>query len=283
MTIEDIILDRDRRGVTALRPHLPADYCDQAARLILDNPGTAIIVNGFYILAAGKPETDGPPGAVAIGNALQKLGYTVVHVTDQHTAPLMKALVGPNIRVVDFPITDDAKSKRFADDLLSSFMPSVVISIERCGLTNEGLFRNMLGRDITRYNARTDYLFHDHPNTVGIGDGGNEIGMGNLADIIPTVPTLVKQPCVTKVARLVISSVSNWGGYGLVASLSKLSKRNLLPSIEEDERIIKLSVDNGAVDGITTEAVYKVDGFTLEENSVTLQQLHDLLAKEGIK
>ena len=36
-TIEDIILDRDRRGISALRTHLPDDFCGQAARLILDN------------------------------------------------------------------------------------------------------------------------------------------------------------------------------------------------------------------------------------------------------
>ena len=53
MTIEDIILDRDRRGISELRPYLSADYATQAAQLILDNPGTAFIVTGFYILDAG--------------------------------------------------------------------------------------------------------------------------------------------------------------------------------------------------------------------------------------
>ena len=70
-SIEDIILDHDRRGVSALRPHSPPDFCDRAAGLILDNPGTAMIATGFYILSAGMVETDGPPGAIAIGDALQ--------------------------------------------------------------------------------------------------------------------------------------------------------------------------------------------------------------------
>ncbi|MCH9011199.1 MAG: DUF4392 domain-containing protein, partial [Chloroflexi bacterium] len=77
MTIEDIILDRDRRGISKLRQYLPADFCDQAAGFILEHPGKAIITTGFYILAAGVPETDGPPGAVAIGNALEALGFEV--------------------------------------------------------------------------------------------------------------------------------------------------------------------------------------------------------------
>ncbi|MCH8198648.1 MAG: hypothetical protein IIA54_01080 [Chloroflexi bacterium] len=34
MSIEDIILDRDSRGVSQLRGHLPANFCQEAAELI---------------------------------------------------------------------------------------------------------------------------------------------------------------------------------------------------------------------------------------------------------
>lgn len=282
MSIEDIILDHDRRGIAALRAHLPDDFCDQAGGLVLEHPGTAIIITGFYILAAGAVETDGPAGAIVIGDALRKLGNEVVYVTDQWSVPLMEAAAGDGVRVVDFPITDDEASKRRADELLSEIDPSVVIAIERCGLTDEGLFRNMHGQDITPYNARIDYLVSGHPHTVGIGDGGNEIGMGNLAKEVTEVPTLVKIPCVTQVSKLVISSVSNWGGYGLAASISKLSGRNLLPSIADEQDLVRRTVDLGAVDGMSAKQEYKVDGFTLEENSQTLQRLHDYLAGEGV-
>ena len=282
MSIEDIILDRDRRGISALRPHLPEDFCGQAAELILQNPGTAIIVTGFYILAAEATETDGPPGAIVIGNALQSIGYQVVYVTDRYTAPVMTGVVGSNARVVDFPIAGDAESRSFAQSLLTEMNPSVIISIERCGLTSEGLYRNMHGQDISPYNARVDYLFEDPIPSVGIGDGGNEIGMGNLASIIPTIPSLVKIPCVTQTTRLVTSSVSNWGGYGLVAALSERRGKNLLLSVEADQDLIKRTVDHGAVDGMSTKPEYKVDGFTLEENSQTLVQLHEYLKERGV-
>ena len=78
-TIEDIILDQDKRGMLALRPYLPDDYCSQAAQFIIDNPGGVIIVTGFYVVMAEKPETDGPPGAIAIGEALKDLGRTVTY------------------------------------------------------------------------------------------------------------------------------------------------------------------------------------------------------------
>lgn len=282
MTIEDIILDRDRRGISQLRPHLPADFCDRAARLILDNPGVALITTGFYILDAGLVETDGPPGALAIGSALERLGYDVVYVTDTHGIPVMNAIKSDTSRVIEFPITDDPESQRFAADLIADLNPSVLIAIERCGFTHELKFRNMRGRDITPYNARIDYLFADHPASVGIGDGGNEIGMGNLAEEVTSVDSLVKIPCVTRVTAPILASVSNWGGYGLAASLSKLTRRNLLPSIEEDMATLRNTVDAGAVDGMSALQEYKADGFTLEENAQTIRQLQALLAAEGI-
>ena len=96
----------------------------------------------------------------------------------------------------------------------------------------------MHGQDISQYTATLDYLFTEDTPSVGIGDGGNEIGMGKLADVIPTVPSLA-EPCVTATTELVISSVSNWGGYGLVAALSKRSDRNLLPSVEYEQDLVR--------------------------------------------
>ena len=282
MTIEDIILDRDRRGVSNLRPHLPPDFCDQAAGTVLANPGTALIVTGFYILTAGAPETDGPPGAVAIGDALRSIGYDIVYVTDRHSSAVMSGIAGQDARIVEFPIADESVSRDFAAALLARAAPSVTIAIERCGLTEEGLYRNMAGADITRYNARTDYLFSEDIASVGIGDGGNEIGMGNLAREVTTVPSLVKVPCVTTTTSLIISSVSNWGGYGLVAAISMQKGRNLLPSIEAEQELVRRAVACGAVDGITAAPDYKVDGFTLEENSLALGALHNLLGAEGL-
>ena len=282
MSIEDIILDRDRRGISQLRSHMAPDFCGQAASYVLDRPGTAIIVNGFYILAAGAPETDGPLGAVVIGDALSALGFDVVHVTDKHAAPLMSGLRGDSSRVVDFPIADAAASEAYAKDLLRDVDPSIVIAIERCGFTHDGVYRNMHGQDISEFNAKIDYLFTNHPHTVAIGDGGNEIGMGNLAEHVTSVETLVKVPCVTEVSRLIITSVSNWGGYGLVASMSMLSGKNLLPSVEDEQKLLKQAVDIGSVDGMSAQFEYKVDGFTMEENSETVQALHDYLTQEGI-
>ncbi|MCH7605774.1 MAG: DUF4392 domain-containing protein [Chloroflexi bacterium] len=273
-TIEDLILEQDKRGVAELRPHVPADFCAQAAQFIVDNPGDVAIVTGFYILSAGKPESDGPPGAIAIGRALQAMGRRVSYVTDECSADLMRGLLGEEAEVVEFPIADVETSRRASADILARLNLGLLISIERCGRTGDDVYLNMRSVDITEFTARVDYLFEAGVPSVGIGDGGNEIGMGNLAQFIPGVATLPNDPAITKVDHLIIASVSNWGGYGLVAALSRLAGRNLLPSLEEDTRLIKLSVDLGAVDGTTGEQKYYVDGFTTEENSQLLQKLH---------
>lgn len=282
-TIEDIILDHDRRGISLLREHLPIDFCGQAAEILSKNSGTVFIVTGFYILAAEATETDGPPGAVVIGEALSKLGYKVVYISDLYTSPLIRSVVENAAEVIDFPIISNEESNEFANELLEKYQPSVIVGIERCGFTDEYKFRNMHGKDISDYNAKTDYLFTNHQNTLAIGDGGNEIGMGNCDQIIANDPQiLIKKPCITKVNELIIASTSNWGGYGLIAALSEKKNINLLPSIQREIDILDGFVTAGAVDGVSQKRVSNVDGFSKEENSAILQRLHHYLKLIGI-
>ena len=258
MTIEDIILSRDTRGVSRLRRKVPADFCQQAAQYVLDSEGTVLILTGFYV--KGSWETDGPPGAVAIGRALEALDKKVVYVTDG-AAPMLRGLVGgPKNKVREFPVTGHEDSKIVARSLNTELKPGLAISIERCGLTKESkLYLNMRGVDISENTAKLDYLFQIVDRNVAIGDGGNEIGMGSVYDHIPAVSALVPAPAVTPAEHLILASVSNWGGYGLVACLSMLTGKDLLPSIEEEFEMVKQWIDLGGVDGISGEKVYTVD------------------------
>lgn len=272
-TLEDIILSQDKRGMLALRPHLPADFCRQAAQYVYDHPGPTVIVTGFYVLMAGRPETDGPPGAVAIGNALRAMGRAVTYVTDACTGPALRPWAG-GAEVIEFPIAGVSESRAYAAGLLARLRPALLIAIERCGRNGKDEYLNMRGRDITAQTARTDYLFDGATPSVGIGDGGNEIGMGNLAAIIPSVESLPDTPAIATVDRLVIASVSNWGGYGLVAGLSRLAGRNLLPAADAEARMVRGMVAAGAVDGTTGDAVPTVDNFSMDENAALLARLH---------
>jgi hypothetical protein len=140
----------------------------------------------------------------------------------------------------------------------------------------------MLGNDISAYTAKLDYLFTQGIPSIGIGDGGNEIGMGNLYEVVRQTPNLPRQPTVTRVDQLIIASVSNWGAYGLVAALSLQAGRDLLPSDEEATAAIRTIVDLGAVDGFSSlpdygDSGYRVDGFTLEENLAVLSRLREMV------
>src|SRR6266536_2216712 len=112
-TIEDVVLRYDRRGVSTLRPHVPADFCHQAATLLAARPGPVIVTTGFYILKTATPETDGPPGAIAIGRALERLGRPVLYVTDRACEAVMRGLTAAE-RVLTFPVTDEIASARHA-------------------------------------------------------------------------------------------------------------------------------------------------------------------------
>ena len=278
MRIEDIILAHDQRGISALRSHLPTNYCEEAARLVVSQQGTVFITTGFYILKAQAAETDGPPGAIAIGRALERLGRHVVYVTDEPAAGMMRALNGSD-RVLPFPILDSDKSQQHASQLIRDYQPSLLIAIERCGRTKDGTYLNMADREVTAFTAKIDALFESSVPSIGIGDGGNEIGMGNLADVIPNCPRLPALPCVTRATQLVIASVANWGAYGLLAALSRMMKRDLLPSVEEQRSIVEELGSLGAVDGTTGSRGATVDGHSLEINSNVLYDLHQLVSQ----
>ena len=212
-----------------------------------------------------------------MGRALDSIGFTTHYVSDGHAATLLRQMAGPE-RVLEFPLTGFAESETFARDLLERYAPSLVVSIERPGFTADGAYRNMRGEDVSQYSAKLDYLVMGHPRTIGIGDGGNEIGMGNLAEHIPAVGTLLDAPCTTTVDHLIIASVSNWGAYGLTAALSLETGRELLPSVEDETRLIERLVELGAVDGVVGQSQPTVDTFTLEENGAILGRLRALTA-----
>lgn len=275
-TIEDIILQDDTRGISALREHLPANFIEEAAEQVLGRPGKALIVTGFYIAYAGAAETDGPPGAVAIGQALTKLGYEIAYVTDKWSLDVVKSVSG-DAEVIEFPVATHFESSQFANEITAKYRPSVLISIERAGLVGDGTYRNWKGEDISKFNGKIDHLFDQHPHSIGIGDGGNEIGMGNLREVIPGTPKLPDNPCVTTTTKLVIASTSNWGGYGLVAQLGLMTGNDLLPSVEQGYEWVKQTVATGAVEGLSGEAKDFVDGRAPEDDAMCLRDLHEFV------
>ncbi len=279
-SIESIILSNDLRSISILRQHLPENYCQRAAKVLHDHPGPVMIVTGFYISSLSLTETDGPPGALAVGRALQRMGRSITYVTDQYSLDLMQRFAQRGSSVVSFPITSPEESLEEARRLIAQFDPSVMISIERCGRTKDGRYINCRGVDLTMYNARLDTLFDFGIPSIAVGDGGNEIGMGNLAEWIPGVPSLPLEPAITRVDALIIASVSNWGAYGLVSALSALTHQDLLPDAKTETRLIKDMITFGACDGAVLQRTNSVDGFSLEDNEKILNRLQQWLVED---
>jgi hypothetical protein len=172
----------------------------------------------------------------------------------------------------EFPVADVDASNELARQITSAWQPTAVVAVERCGRTQSGQYRNIRGEDITRWTAQVDEVVNYAPAvSVGIGDGGNELGMGTLSGYLAELG--IEDPVVTSVGYLVVATVSNWGAYGVVAYLSQLAGRDLLPTDAEESAALDLLVLHDAVDGMTGKAEVGVDGFSLRTDLSVLGKL----------
>ena len=158
------------------------------------------------------------------------------------------------------------------DDLVS-IKPSAVISIERPGLTEDGRYLNMRGEDITARCACFDYFVElAGCPTIAIGDGGNEIGMGNVREVIETLNVV---PSTTRCGELLVADVSNWGAYGLIAIIGYWQDEDLLERVSPAYYLDYLS-QRGSVDGVTRENTPTEDGFGVEVGQGIIEKLREL-------
>ena len=248
--LEELILSDSRRGMDLLAELLPADFCTRAGRRVLSWPrGRVLLITGFYV--DGRGETDGPPGTKLLFDALSRLGFSPLVVTDPFCAAYFQAAAVPCV-------TFDAKTgEEELLSLLQAEKPVGLLSVERCGRTADGRYLNARGRSVGQQMAPLDSLFllSDVP-TLGIGDGGNEIGMGRLKTAI--AERLGRIPCVVETEELILATVSNWGALGLCAALGQL------PTEGELAAAYGLCPEAGLLDGITGKPTLSEDGFPLE-------------------
>jgi hypothetical protein len=128
-----------------------------------------------------------------------------------------------------------------------------------------------------RYNKPRGPRYNKSPNrviTIGVGDGGNEIGMGNVRARLAHGGALAKRIASTvRVDHLVVAGVSNWGAYGITAHLGRLAGRPLLHTAEDERRLVTACVDAGACDGVTRRREPTVDGLSLDVHAALVALL----------
>lgn len=263
--VEKLILQKGWRGMELLSKYLPGDCCQVTADAIRGwTRGTVLLTTGFYV--DGHAETDGPPGTLLLIHALQKLGFRPVVVTDEICRGFFEH---SGIETVYLPYhADDAACV----GILERFAPVGLIAIERCGKNTNGFYENAGGDAMEDLTAPVDRLFEltDVP-TVGIGDGGNEIGMGKLAAVIAEQLPLI--PCRVTADHLIVATVSNWGAIALAGCLG------YLPTEEQFLLAYRQALDFGYVDGFTGENVLTEDKFPLEVGLQLLRELKDYFQK----
>jgi len=171
-------------------------------------------------------------------------------------------------------------ARETARRLLAEHRPTHMVAIERPGRARDGHYRSARGLSLSEWNGALDELFLAVPArtvTVGVGDGGNEVGMGTVrARVVRAGGVFPRIASVVKVKHLVVAGVSNWGAYGIVAELARLTGRALLHTGEEEQAMVQACVDAGAVDGLTHRPEPTVDGLPLPAHIGMLELLRVL-------
>src|SRR5690606_25263255 len=101
-----------------------------------------------------------------------------------------RAIADGSLAVVSFEAfpTDNEGALALSDSFLDKIKPALLISTERVGRAVDGVYYSMRGIDYGMGRSRIDVLFERAMSrglkSICIGDGGNEIGMGAIADAV---------------------------------------------------------------------------------------------------
>lgn len=232
---------------------------------------TVVIVTGFIIKSAGVGETDGPPGALALAHTLESLDKKVVLVTDKYSEKLLRT--GAEILNLEasIHIFEEDKEDHQADEIINKYEPDHIIAIERPGRNNENRCYSMRGEDITDFCPNTDLLFikakQQNITTSAVGDGGNEVGMGKVCDIVKKHVFKGNIICAqVETDNLIAAGISNWGAFAVCAGLCITNEKTIMYDEETYEEVLEQMVKAGAVDGCSKKNEATVDGLSYDEN-----------------
>lgn len=281
----------------------PDDFEDACGVIAATPEPRLLIVTGFHIATASPPasETDGPLGAVYLARALSSHGCRFRILSDGTAMRAMAAafrklaLIG-TVRLESL-LSDGNVYRQLDLELLQPPDESLpweqavanldekldkspvhwadqIIAIERVGPSQQDArCYTMRGRDISDATKPAHVLFESacSGNTIGIGDGGNEIGMGKIPwdTIRRNIPNGELIACRVPTDYLIVAGVSNWGAYALAAGVALLRGVELPAELFDPDRereILQVMVDAGPlVDGVTGKQEATVDGLSWDD------------------
>ncbi|MCL4519615.1 MAG: DUF4392 domain-containing protein [Thaumarchaeota archaeon] len=269
---------------------------------------TVMITTGFVVPPWLEAETDGPVGSATLARSLNlALDLTPIMVTEKASVPKMKAMmeavgfrVRDTVEIGEVPrraavlgfTTDYKDAAKEAADLVSKYSPSSVIAIEKASPNRVGVFHSGVGVDVSPLSAKVDKLIDAAKKsgipTIGIGDAGNEIGMGCIEEAVRTLlPTGSDCGCAchqgvassVSTDSLIVAGTSNWGAPAIEALLAyHLKSRELLHDARTELRMIETAASLGYIDPASGFADPGVDAIPASIHAGVLDVLNFIVS-----
>lgn len=267
------------------------------------------VMTGFVLRPFKKAETDGIISSMLLCRALVKaFGAKPILICPPENYEAVKNMapvVGLHLfenpdDLKEIPVsmgvivyTKDAdKAAAQADEILAKMPPSAVISIECPGANEKGVYHNAVGLDVTPLEAKQDILFEKAQAkgilNIAIGDLGNEIGMGAIADTLNEyIPYAREGACrcdckgglavKTKADNLITATVSDWGCYAMIAAMAYLLENvDVMHTAELEKEAIMTASNSGMID-MYGWLVPAIDGFGLEINLPIVSLMREMV------
>jgi hypothetical protein len=254
------------------------------------------------------PETDGVVAAALIARAVD-LGFKArpVVLCEEECVPAARAsCAAAGLRVFgDFqtsilmphtvtvlPFTKDAEeAPSEADRLFEQLHPRAAISIERPGRNEKGQYHMANGRSISDFVAKLDELFERVGRsggvTIGIGDLGNELGMGALKEATrQTIFYGQKCQCgcgggvgaAFAAEATIFGAISEDAAYAFLASLAFLTGRpELLHSSAMELRVLEACCASGAIDGPSGMGLPWIDYLDVQNHLHQIELMREII------
>lgn len=275
------------------------DHLLGAAKSLAQNSSQVAIITGFYVPSAEIPaaETDGPPGAVLLALVLEACGIKTSVITDEWCAPVVSSTVD----AFGYPASQchslRMDNASWVETFFSENQPSHLVAVERVGPSHTRESRtlthgagdtfatrvppehydrchNMRGEIIDSVTPPLHQLFErltefvPAAQTIGVGDGGNEIGMGTIpwAELERRIASehAALIPCRIATDWNIVAGTSNWGASALAAAVALLKgETNVLFDwpLDRQRAVLEAMVrEANAVDGVTKQREATVDG-----------------------
>jgi hypothetical protein len=274
--------DPGNRGL-ARDPHdnlftaCPGDFAAACRGIAQTRDPHVVLYTGFFISTADPPayETDGPLGTVFLSRALDPLGIATSFTGEPELEYVLMS--GP----LDITYLEPHQWRP---------LPTHHVWTERAGPTADGKCYTMRGRDVSAHHEalntaelrKVRAVMRDG-KTIGIGDGGNEVGMGKIPHetVVKNIPNGDLIHCRAPTDHLIVAGVSNWGAYALAAGVFVL--RGVKPPADlfdpdREREILEVMVREGPlVDGVTGKQSATVDGLAWDEYTRPLVRIRDIL------